>query len=215
MPTYVRSLESLKKLNEDDFERLYNTIKEQFFEGKPINAKKIRKAIEALTHIFFELPILVMIEDLVKRTTVSNYVCRFSFVGNEESIFDLIQKRHVSGKDKIFKIHNRKIFHFEQFFEKISILFRRIISEKYCRTFIARESIGSVGYESLDLNKCIFFSSSFFKLYLYFCFVRIILFFSRIIRLYLYTYFFTMYYLYFNRSSSHGWRAIFDIFTEI
>lgn len=97
MPTYVRSLESLKKLNEDDFERLYNTIKEQFFEGKPINAKKIRKAIEALTHIFFELPILVMIEDLVKRTTVSNYVCRFSFVGNEESIFDLIQKRHVSG----------------------------------------------------------------------------------------------------------------------
>lgn len=205
MPTYVRSLESLKKLNEDDFERLYNTIKEQFFEGKPINAKKIRKAIEALTHIFFELPILVMIEDLVKRTTVSNYVCRFSFVGNEESIFDLIQKRHVSGKDKIFKIHNRKIFHFEQFFEKISILFRRIISEKYCK------SIGSVGYESLDLNKCIFFSSSFFKLYLYFCFVT----FSRIIRLYLYTYFFTMYYLYFNRSSSHGWRAIFDIFTEI
>ncbi|XP_003690072.1 esterase E4-like isoform X3 [Apis florea] len=97
MPTYVRSLESLKKLNEDDFERLYDTIRNRFFDGKPINAKKIRKAIEALTYIYFELPIIVMIEDLVKRSTVSNYVCRFSFVGNEESIFDLIQKRHVSG----------------------------------------------------------------------------------------------------------------------
>lgn len=101
MPTYVRSLESLKKLNEDDFERLYDTIRNRFFDGKPINAKKIRKAIEALTYIYFELPIIVMIEDLVKRSTVSNYVCRFSFVGNEESIFDLIQKRHVSGKNII------------------------------------------------------------------------------------------------------------------
>lgn len=109
MPLYVRTLKSLKKLNEKDFERLYSTISDRFFEGKPISANKIRKAIEALTYLFFELPIIVMIEDLAKRTTVSNYVCRFSFVGNEESIFDLIQKRHISGKNKIFKIHYSSI----------------------------------------------------------------------------------------------------------
>lgn len=105
MPKYVRSLKSLKKLSEEDFERIYDTINNRFFEGKPINEKKIRKAIEALTHIYFELPIIVMIEDLVKRTTVSNYVCRFSYVGNEESAIDFIQKRQVSGKNTIFKIH--------------------------------------------------------------------------------------------------------------
>lgn len=98
LPTYVSSLGMLKKLEDEEIEDLYKILTDQYFDGKPINDKKLRKVIDLLTLIYFELPAIITIEDRVKRSTLPTYLCKFSFVGNEISLSDLVVKRHVSGK---------------------------------------------------------------------------------------------------------------------
>ncbi|XP_031773149.1 esterase E4-like isoform X1 [Apis florea] len=97
LPTYVSSLGMLKKLEDEEIEDLYKILTDQYFDGKPINDKKLRKVIDLLTLIYFELPAIITIEDRVKRSTLPTYLCKFSFVGNEISLSDLVVKRHVSG----------------------------------------------------------------------------------------------------------------------
>lgn len=98
LPTYVNSLRELKKLEDEDIEELYEILTNRYFDGKPINDKKLRKVIDLLTLIYFELPAILTIEDRAKRSLSPTYLCKFSFVGNEISLSDLVVKRHVSGK---------------------------------------------------------------------------------------------------------------------
>ncbi|XP_043801166.1 juvenile hormone esterase-like [Apis laboriosa] len=97
LPTYVNSLRVLKKLDDEQIEELYEILTNQYFDGKPINDKKLRKVIDLLTLIYFELPAIMTIEDRAKRSLSSTYLCKFSFVGNEISLSDLVVKRQVSG----------------------------------------------------------------------------------------------------------------------
>lgn len=98
LPTYVNSLRVLKKLDDEQIEELYEILTNQYFDGKPINDKKLRKVIDLLTLIYFELPAIMTIEDRAKTSLSSTYLCKFSFVGNEISLSDLVVKRQVSGK---------------------------------------------------------------------------------------------------------------------
>lgn len=98
LPTYVNSLRTLKKLEDEDIEQLYEILTNKYFGGKPINDKKLRKVIDLLTLIYFELPAILTIEDRAKNSVSPTYLCKFSFVGTEISLSDLVVKRHVSGK---------------------------------------------------------------------------------------------------------------------
>ncbi|KAG6794781.1 esterase E4-like [Apis mellifera caucasica] len=97
LPTYVNSLRTLKKLEDEDIEQLYEILTNKYFGGKPINDKKLRKVIDLLTLIYFELPAILTIEDRAKNSVSPTYLCKFSFVGTEISLSDLVVKRHVSG----------------------------------------------------------------------------------------------------------------------
>lgn len=128
LPTYVSSLKMLKKLEDEEIEYLYKILTDQYFDGKPINDKKLRKVIDLLTLIYFELPAIITIEDRAKRSTLPTYLCKFSFVGNEISLSDLVVKRHVSGKRDalITSIEQFPIIIFHLFFNDRLLLYNSL-----------------------------------------------------------------------------------------
>lgn len=128
LPTYVSSLKMLKKLEDEEIEYLYKILTDQYFDGKPINDKKLRKVIDLLTLIYFELPAIITIEDRAKRSTLPTYLCKFSFVGNEISLSDLVVKRHVSGKRDalITSIEQFSIIIFHLFFNDRLLLYNSL-----------------------------------------------------------------------------------------
>ncbi|XP_076758985.1 esterase FE4-like [Xylocopa sonorina] len=97
LSVHIRYMASLRNLGEADTNKLMETVKEQYFGGKPMNEVTIREVINFLSDVYFVLPTTLLLEDRAKRNQGPNYHFRFSYVGNEKTPTDLLTKRAIRG----------------------------------------------------------------------------------------------------------------------
>ncbi|XP_068972710.1 esterase FE4-like [Bombus flavifrons] len=98
---HLKTLRSLKTIEDAEMEKLFELVKNQYFGGKPISEENISEYSELLTLINFGIPAMMLLEDRVKRTTAPSYFCVFSYIGNEKAPTDLLVTRLFSGASHV------------------------------------------------------------------------------------------------------------------
>ncbi|XP_043525690.1 esterase FE4-like [Frieseomelitta varia] len=102
--THVNNLRSSMKLEDAEVEKLFEMIKDQYFDGKPVTEETLLNFSKLFSLIYFGIPALTLLKDRVKRTTAPNYICVFSYVGNEKTSTDRLVKRQISGASHVDEI---------------------------------------------------------------------------------------------------------------
>ncbi|XP_076170782.1 esterase E4-like [Ptiloglossa arizonensis] len=94
---YVKILGNMKGYSHAEVNELFQMVKERYLNGQPISIEKIDEFLYLMTDIYFSIPIKLYAEDRVKRTSMPIYYYLFSYVGEEKTFTDLLQKRIFKG----------------------------------------------------------------------------------------------------------------------
>lgn len=99
---YVKILGNMKGYSHAEVNELFQMVKERYLNGQPISIEKIDEFLYLMTDIYFSIPIKLYAEDRVKRTSMPIYYYLFSYVGEEKTFTDLLQKRIFKGNCIVF-----------------------------------------------------------------------------------------------------------------
>lgn len=144
LPSHVKALGSLKKLEDAEIKNLFNAVKDRYFGGKLIDKEKLYGLSNFMTDTFFGIPAMLTLEDRVKRLTAPNYFCKFSYIGNEKTSTDLLVTRHISGEAVFLFFFNLLLSHSYR-----GMLF--LIKSKICNFYIKiLKNFKSLGASHVD-----------------------------------------------------------------